>query len=74
MLFRKIKDFCNVTSSRQLIDDYSAAFEILMDFFSHGKRMVWTGIRILTMGKVWHQGPRVKSASTRMLNGGHDGR
>ena len=51
MLFRKIKDFCNVTSSRQLTDEDIAAYEILMDFFSHGKRMVRTGIRIANNGK-----------------------
>jgi len=51
MLFRKIKDFCNVTSSRQVTDDDIAALEIRTDFFSHSKRMVRTGIRIANYRK-----------------------
>lgn len=51
MLFGKIKDFCNVTSSLQVTYEDIAAFEILTDFFSHGKRMVRTGIRIVNNGK-----------------------
>ena len=51
MLFRKIKDFCNVTSSRQITDEDIAMYEILTDFFSHGKQMVRTGIRIANYRK-----------------------
>ena len=48
MLFRKSNDFCNVTSSRQLTDEDIAMYEILTDFFSHGKQMVRASIRSAT--------------------------
>ena len=51
MLFRKIKDFCNVTSSRQITDEDIAMYEILTDFFGHGKQMVRAGIRIANYRK-----------------------
>jgi hypothetical protein len=51
MLFRKIKDFCNITSSRQITDEDKAAYETLTDFFSHDKQMVRTGIRIANYRK-----------------------
>ena len=51
MLFRKIKDFCKVTSSRQITDKDIAMYEILTNFFSHGKQMVRAGIRIANYRK-----------------------